>query len=416
MEKHNRMNRYQRQLQVKQTQINYLLELTEAINSNAKIPVLFRMYREFLEDKLLIKKMAFFSIEDGEPYCKTYIGIKPDEIQDDLYLELFKYNKASTIEEPHSAFLGQFDLIIPCHHKNTPIAFVLISNPEINDEFMNNIKFISTITNIISVAIENKRLFKSQVKQGILAKEMELANNMQRSLTPPNHPKTKHYEISSYYQPHLEVGGDYFDFVQTKGNHLVFCIGDITGKGLAAALLMANLQAYFQTLVKVHTDLKHFVTELNEDMLRSTKGEKFVTFFMGVYNLETQMLQYVNCGHNPPLIFHKNKINELTKGCTLLGMFEKLPSIEVGEVKIEEDATILLYTDGLSDLRNERGDYLPVGRSKVYLKQNSHLNTKEFIDKLMEGVNDFRGEAEFPDDLTILCCKIFAQQDTPVNV
>ena len=86
------MNRYQRQLQVKQTQINYLLELTEAINSNAKIPVLFRMYREFLEDKLLIKKMAFFSIEDGEPYSKTYIGIKPDEIQDDLYLELFKYN------------------------------------------------------------------------------------------------------------------------------------------------------------------------------------------------------------------------------------------------------------------------------------------------------------------------------------
>ena len=218
------MNRYQRQLQVKQTQINYLLELTEAINSNAKIPVLFRMYREFLEDKLQIKRMAFFSIEEGDPMCKTYIGIRPDEIQDDLYTELFKYTKASTIAEPHSAFLGQFDLIIPCQHKEMPIAFVLISNPEINDEFMNNIKFISTITNIISVAIENKRLFKSQVKQGIMAKEMELANNMQRSLTPPNHPKTAHYEISSYYQPHLEVGGDYFDFVQTEGKHLVFCI------------------------------------------------------------------------------------------------------------------------------------------------------------------------------------------------
>jgi sigma-B regulation protein RsbU (phosphoserine phosphatase) len=171
---------------------------------------------------------------------------------------------------------------------------------------------------------------------------------------------------------------------------------------------MANLQAYFQTLVKHHTDLKDFIIELNEDMLRSTKGEKFVTFFIGVYNLNTKLLQFVNSGHNPPLLFHQNKIQELHKGSTLLGMFKELPSIEVGQVQIEADATILLYTDGLSDLRNEAGDMIPIGRSKIYLKQNAHLNTKEFIDRLMLGVNEFRGEAEFPDDLTILCIKLFA--------
>lgn len=402
------MNNYQRQLQVKQTQINYLLELTEAINSNVKIPVLFRMYREFLEDKLCIQRMAFFSIEEGDAVCKTYIGVDPQDASEELIHDLLQFKKPGVIEGPTAGFLGQFDMVIPCQHKNQPIAFVLISNPEINDEFMNNIKFVSTITNVLSVAIENKRLFKSQIKQGIISKEMELANNMQRSLTPPNQPKTEHYEISSYYQPHLEVGGDYFDFVQTEGEHLVFCIGDITGKGLAAALLMANLQAYFQTLVKHHTDLKDFIIELNEDMLRSTKGEKFVTFFIGVYNLNTKVLQFVNSGHNPPLLFHQNKIQELHKGSTLLGMFKELPSIEVGQVQIEADATILLYTDGLSDLRNEAGDMIPIGRSKVYLKQNAHLNTKEFIDRLMLGVNEFRGEAEFPDDLTILCIKLFA--------
>lgn len=404
------MNIYQRQLQVKQTQINYLLELTEAINSNAKVPVLFRMYREFLEDKLQIKRMVFFAIEGDLCVCKTYIGIHPSQTQVDLKSELSRYTKPSSIQSDHSSFLGNFDMIIPCHHKDQSIAYVLISNPEINDEYMNNIKFISTITNIISVAIENKRLFKSQVKQGILAKEMELANNMQRSLTPPNQPKTAYYEVASFYQPHLEVGGDYFDFVHTAEDRFVFCIGDITGKGLAAALLMANLQAYFQTLVKVHSNLVPFIEELNTNMLRSTKGEKFVTFFIGVYDFKTQKLQYINSGHNPPLLFLNNKITELTKGSTLLGMFDSLPSIQMGEVEIDAEATILLYTDGLSDLRNEHGDYIPVGRSKVYLRRNAHLSTKAFIEKLMEGVNNFRGEAEFPDDLTILCCKLFPQQ------
>ena len=120
------MNNYQRQLQVKQTQINYLLELTEAINSNVKIPVLFRMYREFLEDKLCIQRMAFFSIEEGDAVCKTYIGVDPQNANEELIHDLLKFKKPSVIEGPSAGFLGQFDMVIPCQHKNQPIAFVLI--------------------------------------------------------------------------------------------------------------------------------------------------------------------------------------------------------------------------------------------------------------------------------------------------
>ena len=261
---------------------------------------------------------------------------------------------------------------------------------------------------MIAVAIENKRLFKRQLEQERLKREMELASDMQRMLIPKILPKTSYYELSSIYQPQLGVGGDYFDFIETDEGKIIFCVGDISGKGLAAALLMANFQAIFHTLLHKRTALKEFVIDLNKSVNLITRGERFITLFVAEYDKASKKLSYVNAGHYPPLYVTDKQVESLKKGCTILGPFEELPEIEVGTVIIDsKEALILTFTDGLTDLQNEEGEFFgePILNEFAVNAFNSSAN--EFNNKLMEKIENFRGKQAFPDDITILTCKVY---------
>ena len=236
---------------------------------------------------------------------------------------------------------------------------------------------------------------------------MELASEMQRMLIPAELPRGNKYEFSSIYKPQLGVGGDYFDVIQFDEHRIAFCVGDISGKGVAAALLMANFQANFHSLIRKQYPLDDFVKALNESVLRITHSEKFITFFVAEYNTKTRELKYINAGHNPPILVHNNEVVLLRKGCTILGSFEELPHIEIGQGIIKGHATLLAYTDGLTDLRNNEGDFLDADMINEFTFQNNHLPAKEFNDKLMAEIKQFKGTQDFPDDFTILTCKIF---------
>ena len=129
------------------------------------------------------------------------------------------------------------------YHKKNPIAFALVGGVRADSDEYTRIQFITTFTNIIAVAIENKRLFKKQIEQERYARDMELASSVQKMLIPDHLPKSKFFEMATVYKPHFTVGGDYFDFIQYDERRLTFCIADISGKGVSAAILMANFQA-----------------------------------------------------------------------------------------------------------------------------------------------------------------------------
>ena len=152
----------------------------------------------------------------------------------------------------------------------------------------------------------------------------------------------------------------------------------------------------------------YFVRALNESVLRITNSEKFLTFFVAEYNTKTRELKYVNAGHNPPILVHNNEVVLLRKGCTILGSFENLPHIEIGQEIIGGNATILAYTDGLTDLRNNEGDFLDADMINEFTFQNNYLPAQAFNDNLMAEIKEFKGRQDFPDDFTILTCKIFA--------
>ena len=402
----------ERELNLKQLQINRLLNITQAINNNVSARELFDMYKSFLSWEVGVKKMALYIRENDSWRCKTHVGISEELLKYPLEEELLQYTRLMNLEGQEHPLIQEFDVIIPVRHKDIPIAYVLIGGFSDDEDMYSKVQFITTITNVIAVAIENKRLFKRQLEQERLKREMELASEMQHMLIPKKLPSKQIYELASIYKPHLGVGGDYFDYIEFPDGKLVFCVGDISGKGVAAALLMANFQANFHTLINKRAKLDEFIRDLNHSVNLITGGDRFITFFIAEYDPQTKHIQYVNAGHNPPVVITQGEIKLLETGCTMLGSFAKLPKVEIGKLQLHGDSTILCFTDGLTDLRNEAGEFLNEEMLHQFTLKNAHVSAKAFNDLLMERIERFKGRQIFPDDFTILTCRIFGQKTT----
>lgn len=298
----------QREVNLKQLQINGLLAITQAINENIKASGLFNMYQKFLHLELQVGTMALYFKDNDIWQCVAQYGFdlncQPAEIGQVLSQFSKRTNLAPYHEDP---FLGLFDLVIPVMHKDHGLAYAFIGNLKENEDLLNTINFITTITNIISVAIENKRLFKEQAERELLSKEMDLAGQIQRSLVPLNLPNTSNMRFGSLYKPHFAVGGDYYDVVQLPNEAMVFCIADISGKGISAALLMANFQAKLHALLLRGLGLEKTIREMNAYVHHVTGGDRFITLFLAKYDPKTRALEYVNAGHVPPFILLMSK-------------------------------------------------------------------------------------------------------------
>ncbi len=406
-QKLNTIGQLERDLNLKQLQVNRLLNITQAINNNVKMAGLFEMYTSFLSWEMGVKKMALYYRKDKKWVCSAHIGFEKEELKTDVSDQLSRYTRLHTLADSDDPFFRQFDVVIPVKHKDVHLAYVFIGGFGEEEDMYNKVQFITTITNIITVAIENKRLFKNKIEEERLRKEMELASEMQQLLIPKNLPTRKEYELSAIYRPHLNVGGDYFDFVEHGNGKITFCIADIAGKGVAAALLMSNFQASFHNLLEQYDSLTPFVEALNRAVLRITKGERFLTFFVAQCDLNTRQLTYVNAGHNPPILAMNKQLKYLDKGTTVLGAFDDLPFIEQGTEQLTHEALILLFTDGLTELQNEAGEYVDENFGQKFVLENYHLSATEFNQKVMNALDLFKGQAGFQDDFTVLTCKVF---------
>jgi len=398
----------EQKLNLKQLQINRLLNITQAINENVSVDGLFKMYTSFLNWEMGVDKLLLYIKRDGAWVIATDSGLE-DELKSRNIESFFpQFERVGNIEKGIDPLIDEFDIVIPVRHKEMAIAYVFIGGLPEDEEMYNKVQFITTITNIIAVAIENKRLFKRQLENSKMEREMELASEMQLMLVPRALPSDTCYELASIYKPQLGIGGDYFDYIDLDEKRFAFCVADISGKGVAAALLMANFQASFHSLIKTKTDFPTFMQDLNSNVFAITKGDRFITFFTAEFDKDSRMLTYVNAGHNPPYIFIDGELKTLDQGCTFLGSFESIPGeIGVGQIHIPKKAMILSYTDGLSDLRNENDVFLTDEFIEQMVTNHHKLPAAVFNDLLQQRIEEFRGEAVYPDDLTVLTTKFF---------
>lgn len=410
----NVMDMLRDQLKLKQLEIDSLLEITKAINSNKTSSALFELFHRTIKDQIGVENMLLYSNngEDWEPV----IGNKfISELNPGLINMLLKYNKLTDLSALNGDlpdYLKQYDILIPVFHKEKPLAYLLMSNPRVEsyEPLEDKIKFAQTVANIISVAIENKRLFKKEVEQLSFKRELELAAQVQSMLIPDKLPYDNKIQMAAIYLPHQNIGGDYYDFLKLSDDEMFFCIADISGKGIAAAILMANFQAQIRELTKRNPyTIEEYMQELNRAVLMSTKGEKFITLFLAKYNSKTKLLKYVNSGHNPPVLVNSNGYKFLDKGTTILGMFDHLPSVKMGQIPIVEDTAIICFTDGLTDVVNEDNQVFPL-EDLIKLMQSNYKGEVSALNKqIINEIMRFKGEdGQVSDDITVLSVKILA--------
>jgi len=399
----------ERRLYIQKLQMKRLFELAQAISSNAESEHLINLYHSTLCNETEVNCFALFIYQNNDWNFLSSAQLNNNFDSKNLIPYFPNYPKTTRLTGAEVEELAHFDFILPIFQKNQPLAIVLLKNIGSPAEYLHdNLDFIKAVTEMLAMAIENKKLFQQQLEQERLQRELELAVQMQNMLIPTELPKNQQYEFSGIYQPYSGVGGDYYDVIKLDDEEIAFCIADISGKGVAAALLMSNFQANVHALIhRKNVNFRRFIQSLNSSVLATTKGEKFITFFLARYDLERKRLRYVCAGHNPPYLITQNKLQKLDKGCTILGAFDEIQQMEMGEVYLEDDAFLVLYTDGLTDLQNEQQVYFSE-RLENFILNNCQKPAFDFNNLLLQEIDSFRGKTAFSDDVSVLTARIFA--------
>jgi len=395
-------------LKISTFKLNALLDITLAINDNVTIAELISRYEKMLTDDLDIGKVIVLKFSDKWE-CLLNSGFGNDFFgKVDVERDLDIYDEISFITSEPQHFPELVDIIIPVAHKDKAIAYVLIGDIEEEGEgvspIIKHLRFIQTLSNIITVAIENKRLFQESLRQEALKKEMELASKMQTMLIPTSEklPFHEFIRMQAFYHPHFEVGGDYYDVIQLSNHEVGFCIADVSGKGISAAILMSNFQANLRALYTADQSLTDTLTRLNQSVMNSAKGEKFITLFIARYNYHTRELIYVNAGHNPPFLYESGseKLIQLDSGCVGMGMLDDLPFVNEAKVQLDEPAKLFCYTDGLVEVIQDSG--IEFGTENLEKELCNPHSLQDNIASIIENQKILEGSAAIFDDISII--------------
>lgn len=409
-------SRLSEKLELNEFKLNSLLEITKAINNNVSIQNILKIFEYIIREQLGISKLILYANNQIEWNCILHFGAKGLNKKINVKEELSHIQEITVIESSSIKTINSFDIIIPIIHKDKPISYLLIGDLE-EELFklspgIKHMPFIQTLASIIIVAIENKRFSKEILEQEINNKEMELAAEMQKLLFPVNLPSNEYVDIAARYESKHLVGGDYYDFIELNEEEYFFCIADVSGKGVAAALLMSNFQAKLRANIKYNhknMSLTELINELNEDVNNAAKGEKFITFFAGHYQCKTKTLQYVNAGHNYPILIDENETRFLNKGCIGLGMLEEIPKIEIEKIKLHKNTVLICYTDGLVELENNNSIPFETENLIKVVRKNFNLSMTDLDSTIFRRLNEFKGEADFLDDTAVMSCRFHNQ-------
>ncbi len=402
-----------KRLQMSKFKLDSLLEITRSINANLSADELLSKYEGILREDLNIGKILIFKLADQWD-CILNAGFDSElETSINPAERLLEFEDTVILPHEESNGLPDVDIIIPVYNNNVPLAYILIGDIEEEGSGMSpilkHLRFIQIISSIIIVAIENIWLFQETLQQEVMRKELELAARMQTMLIPDNKvlPKNKNIEVTGYYHPHYDVGGDYYDCMELDNGITGFCIADVSGKGVSAAILMSNFQASFRALFTADVNLENLIHKLNEVVVRNASGEKFITFFVARYNHKTRVLEYLNAAHNPPVIYDitNGETKHLEASCVGIGMLDEIPFVTGSSMVIPNKSKIVLYTDGLSELKDETGEDIgtvPIIKH-IRNEESIELNIKNLIKDL--GIPD--DNPHMFDDVSIIAATLF---------
>lgn len=359
--------------------------------------------------QLMVSRFAIMLLS-GNNHIDILINRFNKNIDLNAISELFKIKAIHLIDDSsfsEAAFMElkkiEAKICSPMLIQGETKGLMIIGKKMNNEEFSNeNLQFIEALGNIAISALENDRLFHEELEKKKLESEMLLALEIQRNLLPKILPEIKGFQLYGTSHPSRLVGGDYFDFIETGNGKYLITIADVSGKGMPAALLMANVQAVLRVLAPLSISLKELINRLNAVVYQNTSPDKFVTIFCAYLDTNSKTLEYINAGHNPPIyIENNNKISYLNEGGLILGITENPFEYEVGSINISNNSLIICYTDGVTEALKETGEEYGVERLQQLVESNSNENVKDLADLIISDVNEF-SSGSIQDDLTLI--------------
>ncbi|HTY11035.1 MAG TPA: GAF domain-containing SpoIIE family protein phosphatase [Bacteroidota bacterium] len=269
-----------------------------------------------------------------------------------------------------------------------------------------DLEFIYSLGNLAIISLENTRLFYEAVEKQKLENELNIAREIQKGLLPRTLPKIPGLELAALNISSEQVGGDYYDIVPLDNGNCVIAIGDVSGKGTPASLLMANVQAIIRTLVQFDLPLSEMTSRVNTLICENTGSDKFITFFWGIFDPKTRTFRYVNAGHNHPFIVRANRtIERLTEGGIILGVMKETVPYKEGSVVLSKGDAVVMFTDGISEAMNVEGVDYTEEKVEEFLKNMRSLSAQEVLGEIQNEIARYTSGAPQSDDITLVVMK-----------
>lgn len=393
-------------LRLKRQEADALRDVLRSINmSQLKTRQIFKIAQNTLLAQIGVRKMSFvYRDEEGLQYGMER-GIS--RLNHEAELELPCNLRVQQVEPEAQEALHKLGVqyVVPINYRNEVNAWFLVADfADSEAETENDLIFIETIGNIISTALENRRLISEMVQQESIRRELEVAERIQQQLLPSDFSVVKEADIYACNFAHHKIGGDYFDVISRSQNGFFIIIADVAGKGIGAALLMANLQANLRALILSEDSLETLVKKLHSLLVKVTQGEKFVTFFIAHVRTDAQEIDFINAGHNAPVLIRDGNLKELEAGTIPLGIVD-LPYVTEATVSYKAGDVMFLYTDGLVEQQDSNDEML--GEKRVYerLLASNADSAQDIVEDMHEFYLAYSQKAIQEDDLTLMAVR-----------
>ncbi len=297
-------------------------------------------------------------------------------------------------------------MCVPLWHDDAVTGLIYVDSLSRENSFnQDDLTLLSSLANVAAVKLENAKLLEEMIEKKRMERELELAGEIQQNLLPSQAPRYPGWDLVGTNTPCYTIGGDYYDFIE-RPKGLAVTLGDVSGKGASAALMMMVLRAMVHFACQHESEVLSILSQTNGVMYHNSPAQFYVTFFFGDLETGSGKMRYVNAGHIPPILYRakSRSIERLEAGGTVLGLFAETP-FEAGEVVFEPGDVLLVFTDGLSEAWGQDEQEFGEDRMSALVRGNASLSAKELERTIQNEVETFTGGARATDDRTLIVVK-----------
>jgi sigma-B regulation protein RsbU (phosphoserine phosphatase) len=417
---------YSGRMQKVMMEMGTLHEITHALKSTGSLDSLLEYIMEKSMNVMQAEAASLMMVieEDNELEFKVTLGpkaqaVKPYRLpigkgitgwvaetgEPVLIPDAYKDSRFDPSFDKRSGFITRSILCVPMIYKNKVIGVMLLMNRLDGHPFTEDDKRLFTIfASQAALSVENARLLHAAIEKERLYKELQVASEIQGLLLPQTLPNIPGLDMAATYIPCMQVSGDFYDVIVLSEKRYAFVVADVSGKGIPGAMVVANMQATLSAYLEYSDDLLAIVGKLNQSIIRNTTSDRYITFFIGILDIEKSVFTYINAGHNPPLLLNNSgDIKELRTGGIFIGFMPW--EFECDSIVFEKDSLLVLYTDGLVEAMNAQEEEFELRRFKQVLIEHKDRPSKEIQNKIIEAIKHHTGDQTLSDDFTLMILK-----------